>query len=265
MPDSPLFPTSGSAALEPVVLSSTVSVTDEQAAKMLADYCSASSFSDDVWQADKVKPDKNVKPSSRNIYFTGISNEHLKKEAKRWALTRLVKGRAPSTIDKDINGAIGRYAGFIPSSCESFAEAPPDALVAFHTCLFSGEQSVSLDNRLHRWNTLKAFARESGFTDISSAMQRFVLERAPARVKKEDKYIPDEVADQLDVIFMRDGIPLVYRCVYWMLRLIPNRITEVLSMTVRCLKQLSADTYTLTIVSANLKLTTFANASRRMR
>ena len=89
MPDSPLFPTSGSAALEPVVLSNTVSVTDEQAAKMLADYCSASSFSDDVWQADKVKPDKNVKPSSRNIYFTGISNEHLKKEAKRWALTRL--------------------------------------------------------------------------------------------------------------------------------------------------------------------------------
>ena len=48
---------------------------------------------------------------------------------------------------------------------------------------------------------------------------------------------------------MRDGIPLVYRCVYWMLRLIPNRITEVLSMTVRCLKQLSADTYTLTIPS----------------
>ena len=52
MPDSPLFPTSGSAALEPVVLSNTVSVTDEQAAKMLADYCSAYRFSDVVCLSD---------------------------------------------------------------------------------------------------------------------------------------------------------------------------------------------------------------------
>lgn len=249
MPDSLLFPTSGSAALEPVVLSNAVSVTDEQAAKMLSDYCSASSFSDDVWQADKVKPDKNVKPSSRNIYFTGISNEHLKKEAKRWALTRLVKGRDPAAISSDICMSIKHCADFIPDDCKSFAEAPPEALASFYAYLISGERKTSLRKRLHYWHALEAFARESGFTDISSAMQRFVLERAPAYVKKEDKYIPDEVAGQLDVIFMKDGIPLVYRCIYWMLRLIPNRATEVLSMTVRCLKRLDADTYTLTIPS----------------
>lgn len=249
MPDSLLFPTSGSAALEPIVRSNTVSITDEQAAKMLADYCSGSSFGDDIWHVDKVKPGKNVSPSKRNIYFTGISNERLKAEAKRWVLARLIKGYASESLRSNINTSIKRYADFIPDDCESFAEAPPEALVAFHAYLFSGEQTTSLRQRLGHWHALEAFARESGFTNISTAMQRFVLEKAPARVKNEKKYIPDEVADQLDVIFMKDDIPLVYRCFYWMLRLIPNRATEVLSMTVRCLKQLDADTYTLTIPS----------------
>lgn len=249
MPDSLLFPTSGSAALEPVVSSNTVSITGEQAAKMLAGYCSASSFSGDIWHVDKVKPGKNVWPSRRNIYFTGISNEHLKEETKRWVVTRLIKGNSPSTLNIDICMSIKRFASFIPDGCESFAEAPPEALVSFYAHLFSGEQKTDLTARLHYWHVLEAFARESGFTGLNAAMQKFVLEKRPAPVKKEDKYIPDEVADQLDVIFMRDDIPLVFRCAYWMLRLIPNRASEVLSMTVRCLKQLDADTYTLTVPS----------------
>ncbi|MGN0078730.1 MAG: hypothetical protein ACI36V_08085, partial [Coriobacteriales bacterium] len=250
MPDSLIFPTSGSSALEPVVLTNTVSITDEQAARMLSDYCSASRYGDDVWQADKVKPGKNVPARSRNIYFTGIESANLKAEAKRWVLTRLVKGKTPGSLNRDICMSIKPYAGFIPDDCESFADAPPEALVAFHAYLFSGEQKTSLRKRLGYWRILEAFARESGFTDISSAMQKFVLEKAPARAKKEDRYIPDEVANRLDAIFMKDdNIPLVFRCLYWMLRLIPNRATEVLSMTVRCLKQLDADTYTLTIPS----------------
>lgn len=249
MSGSVLFPTSGSAALEPVVRSSSVSIVEDEASRMLSDYCSASSYRDDTWVADKVKPGMNVDPSRRRIRFARIENENLRAEVKRWVLSRLVKGRSPSNLDSTVNGPIRRYADLIPDGCGSFAEAPQEALVAFHASLFSGEQKTSIRYRTGLWRKVELFAKESGFASVYRDMQKFVLEKCPPFVKREAKYIPDEVADRLDVIFMGDDIPLVYRGIYWTLRLIPNRVTEVLSMTPKCVKRLNADTYTLTIPS----------------
>jgi len=50
------------------------------------------------------------------------------------------------------------------------------------------------------------------------------------------KFIPDDVAEQLDKAFMDSVIPLEYRTAYWILRLIPSRISEVLSMKTDCLR-----------------------------
>lgn len=249
MSGSVLFPTSGSAALEPIVRSLGVSVAEDGAGRVLADYCSSSSYSDDVWFADKVRPAMNVEPGRRTIRFACIANEGLRAEVKRWALSRLVRGRSPSGIDASVNGAIRRCAALLPDACESFGEAPREALVAFHASLFSGEQETSLSYRLGLWHKVEHFASESGFESTWLEMQRFVLEKCPRFVKREEKRIPDEVADRLDAVFMGDDVPLVYRGIYWTLRLIPNRATEVLSMTPRCVKRLDADTYTLTIPS----------------
>ncbi len=43
------------------------------------------------------------------------------------------------------------------------------------------------------------------------------------------KYIPDFVARQLDMVFMKETVPLPIRTVYWLLRLIPSRISEILA------------------------------------
>lgn len=58
--------------------------------------------------------------------------------------------------------------------------------------------------------------------------------------KDELKYIPEEVTKRFDQI-MKDennGIPLEFRVLYWLIRSFPNRITEVCSMKIDCLKPL---------------------------
>ena len=55
--------------------------------------------------------------------------------------------------------------------------------------------------------------------------------------KKHDyKYIPDAVAQQLDRVFYYEDVDETIRCVYWVLRLIPSRISEVLNIKIDCLK-----------------------------
>ncbi|MFR1518453.1 MAG: hypothetical protein ACLSVG_06725 [Clostridia bacterium] len=60
------------------------------------------------------------------------------------------------------------------------------------------------------------------------------------------KYIPDFVARQLDMVFMKGIIPLPIQTVYWLLRFIPSRISEILGMEIDCLKPFDGH-YCLTI------------------
>ena len=52
----------------------------------------------------------------------------------------------------------------------------------------------------------------------------------------DQKYIPEYVAKHLDRVFLQEDIPLTMRCIYWLLRLIPLRISEILGMKIDCIK-----------------------------
>lgn len=56
--------------------------------------------------------------------------------------------------------------------------------------------------------------------------------------KNDDKYIPQEIVEQLDVIMKNDttAIPTCFRLLYWLQRSFPNRLTEICSIKVDCLK-----------------------------
>ena len=78
-------------------------------------------------------------------------------------------------------------------------------------------------------------------------MEKYTTEVFPDERRVEAKYIPEEVAKSMDVEFLKEYIPLAFRLIYWLLRLIPNRITEVLSMKMNCVKQLDDDFYMISI------------------
>ena len=56
------------------------------------------------------------------------------------------------------------------------------------------------------------------------------------KIKLDYKYIPESIACKLDEVFKKEEIELHIRCVYWILRLIPSRISEVLAMKINCVK-----------------------------
>ena len=62
------------------------------------------------------------------------------------------------------------------------------------------------------------------------------------------KYIPEKIATKLDVIFKNEEMPSHIRCAYWILRLIPSRISEVIGMKLDCLKRYNGN-YVLFIPS----------------
>lgn len=56
------------------------------------------------------------------------------------------------------------------------------------------------------------------------------------KIKHDDKYIPENIALKLDKIFYKEDIELTLRTVYWILRTIPSRISEILDMRIDCIK-----------------------------
>lgn len=68
---------------------------------------------------------------------------------------------------------------------------------------------------------------------------------------KEPKRAPDHcVIESLDLVFFditKTVIPDAYRCIYFLLRMIPNRINETLSMDIDCLSYPDDDVYSISI------------------
>lgn len=75
--------------------------------------------------------------------------------------------------------------------------------------------------------------------DIDGARSKNPFSVSPYRHQRryDAKYIPESIAIQLDTAFKNDEIALYLRCVYWLLRLIPSRIGEILGMKIDCLKR----------------------------
>ena len=65
--------------------------------------------------------------------------------------------------------------------------------------------------------------------------------------KKEYKYIPDDIIEQLDVAFKRDDVPATLKTFYWIARCIPSRVSEITEMNLNCLKPYGENSYVITI------------------
>ncbi|MGN0038884.1 MAG: tyrosine-type recombinase/integrase [Coriobacteriales bacterium] len=147
---------------------------------------------------DLVRPTKNMPVRKRRLCFASIGNASLRAEVKRWVLSRLVQGQEPPSLKQIITSSIRPFAELVPDGCRSFAEVSGQVVLAFHAYLFSGEQSSSLKTRLQHWYRVEAFLKEAGFSRPYEDMKKLVVEKYPDRERKEEKYIPDAVAQPED-------------------------------------------------------------------
>lgn len=213
---------------------------DDRLRALVSDYSSVSIYSDDVWFIDKKEMEMNFPPTIRKLHFEKIDIA-VKETVKDWALDQLLFGRKLKGIQSslaDINSCLSMVSGKDADRLDA------RDIMSIYDSLFDGKKSVATS--VAKWKNLKFFFTTMGCDDQAGKMAGYVIPDVP-RVMSADRYIPEAVATQMDIIFMGEEIPLTYRCIYWMIRLIPNRIEEICSMKKYAVKQLTEDRFLITI------------------
>lgn len=215
--------------------------------KSLSFYTSLSTFDDNTWIINKLNLDENKTNKERSIYFGTFKNKGLLYETKEWAIKLLLQRTKTRTIS--FNVARIRYCDKVLENIDNFGDLTEKDVFNIYSHIFNNENR-GIKTNLENWFSLKSMMKDLNYQNQYFMMEKYITPQFPDKRKIKTKYIPKECAIQLDIIFKKqEDIPLAYRVIYWTLRLIPNRIMEVLSMTINCLKQINKDTYILSIPS----------------
>ena len=125
---------------------------------------------------------------------------------------------------------------FLSIQCNSLPVDKCDIRVAskFKIHLDDADYAVSTKNSI--WFNISTLFQTVNGIDGVSFKNPFADNPYAGYGKLDYKYIPDEVLERLDTVFKEEAIDLHIKCIYWILRLIPSRINEVLAMKIDCLK-----------------------------
>lgn len=198
------------------------------------------SFEDDCWYCEKHLKNRSHNKKHVNISFRQIPKIY-REMVKYYALIRLINGVGVYTISCRVRN-IAIFFQFLNGAPLSDI----DYVTASDFKSFLDNRSYTENTRYTIWAAAENFLHiMNGYDGISF---RNPLYKTPytAGERLDYKYIPDFVARQLDMVFMKETVPLHIRTVYWLLRLIPSRISEILGMEIDCLKPFDGH-YCLTI------------------
>jgi integrase len=192
-------------------------------------------FSEDRWVCDKLRraPSENV--ASFTVCFSGIPEQH-KEIVKCYCAISLIQGKTMGTIKHYVYYLI-TFFEFWSAMYKNTALHRCDEIVARMFCQHLEDRVFAESTKVGIWSAINIFFKTmNGWNDIP-LKNPFSISPFQAPRKYDDKYIPESVALQLDNVFKRDEIALNLRCVYWLLRLIPSRISEIVGMRIDCLKR----------------------------
>lgn len=198
--------------------------------ELMSSFSDNISFESDTWICEKQLKNQAQHPSKATIYFSKVPVRY-KEMVKYYAVIRLLEGKGVSTVCGDIgNVAVFlNFMGDIPLSEISVLTAS-----RFKEYLEAKEYSEC--TRSNFWSDVGTFlARMNGFDGIT-LKNPFYDNPYQSKRLIDQKYIPEYVLKQLDKVFLREDIPLTMQCIYWLLRLIPSRISEILGMKIDCIK-----------------------------
>lgn len=210
---------------------------------VLKEYSSNSEYQDNIWVIDLKERKMNFSASERTFNFCRLmSYPHVLRSVKEWSLNQLVQGRKIKGIRSSLGYLLTCFECIAWSG--EISEITEKELLKLYDFLMSGH--FTKYTAVAHWNCLRNFFQSMNCAMQAAKMSSFII--PIVRNKKiEKKYIPDDIAKQLDKYFSDTSIPLAQRCLYWTLRLYPCRIEEVVSMDFQCLSQISDDLYMLSI------------------
>jgi len=195
------------------------------------------SFESDLWCCENKRRYPYEEKTRLTLYFSNIP-ESYKELVKYFAILRILNGVTVRAVKTDISG-LGVFCSFMEGSSKRIEEADSHLALGFRAYLDG--RGYSLTSRSRTWGTVGIlFSTMVGFGGIGNR-NPFHKNPYPSHVKREYKLVPEHVVSQLDTVFMKEDIHLEIRLMYWILRLIPSRINEVLSMRLDCFKAYMED------------------------
>lgn len=188
------------------------------------------SFESDTWVCEKRLKNQAQLLSKVTIYFSKVP-EQYKEMVKYYALIRLLEGKGVITVYRDI-GNVAAFLNFMEAA--SLSEISVMTSSRFKEYLDA--KGYAEGTRSGIWSAASIFlGKMNGFEGVTLKNPFYCNPYEPKRLV-DQKYIPEYVAKQLDRVFLQEDIPLTMRCIYWLLRLVPSRISEILGMKIDCIK-----------------------------
>ena len=196
--------------------------TDGERKNIIASFSSESDFLDDRWVIDKKEADMNYPAAVREIRFDSFPDV-VKQEIKDWVLNQMMRGKKL----KGISGRLSVLKGFFGSITIPISKVSAVDIMKYYDDVMQDDTCVNTKNR--KWNALRNFFEDTGCDKQAELMSTYIIPKTQRR-KIFSKYIPKEVAAKLDLYFKDEYIPTAYRCIYWIMRLYPSRVEEIVSI-----------------------------------
>ncbi|WP_455718561.1 tyrosine-type recombinase/integrase [Anaerosporobacter sp.] len=220
---------------------------DEELIESIKTYSIVTSFYDNTWVLEKLKR-KGLGKGKNTLYFVNIPSEYAV-ITKKFALSRLNRRIAVSTVQSNITG-LSRFYAFLKEQCNSLSiDKVNKELINAYQDYLEYVTDVKKSTKESYWTAITAFfSKMSAFEGIPIVKMGNVnpFSRTSSDRLIDSKYIPPEVIKQFDDIFYYKDVPLALKCAYWICRLIPSRIGEVVSIPIECIRQYG-DLFTLTL------------------
>lgn len=192
-------------------------------------------FTSNKWICDTLRRSPAEKTGAYTLYFGRIPVPY-KNAVKYFAIISLVQNKSISTV-KTYIGDLIRFFDFWTSCKGNDALYTCDEFVAADFYQYLESRELAEATNIGIWSSMSTFFKTMNGWDNKNLKNPFSVSPYCRQRKYYEKYIPEDIVCQLDHIFKRDEIDLYLRCAYWILRLIPSRISEVVGMPIECLKR----------------------------
>lgn len=191
-------------------------------------------FNEDIWVCDKRIRSAAEQISHVSIRFTKVP-EAYKELCKYFAIIRLLSGNTVRTVQGNVT-SLTAFLKFLAEAYGSLRISSCNTGVASSFKEYLDALQLGAQTKRNIWSCAGNFLRTMDGFDGVKCKNPFYLNPYPSKKKVDSKYIPEGVAKSLDAVFMSEDIDLYMRCLYWILRLIPSRISEVVGMKIDCIK-----------------------------
>lgn len=192
-------------------------------------------FTSDKWICDTLRRSPSEKAGVFTLYFDRIPALH-KDTVKYFAIISLVQNKSIATVKTYICDLI-RFFDFWTIHKGNGALYTCDGFAATDFYQYLESRDLAEATNIGIWSSMSTFFKTMNGWDKQQLKNPFSISPYCRQRKYYEKYIPEDVVNQLDYIFKKDEIDLYLRCAYWILRLIPSRISEVVGMPIECLKR----------------------------